>query len=166
MFNEEAIQQLADLLMKNRQTIAVAESVTAGLLQNALASAENASEFFEGGITAYNITQKYAHFHVNLEHAVSCNCVSEQVAAEMALGINKTFRSDWGIGITGYASPIPGHHMEELYACFAIANHNKVVFTKTIVCEIKEPLQVQLNYVAKVINEMITILSNEQRENK
>ena len=162
MFNKEDIQQLADLLTKNRQTIALAESVTAGLLQNAMASAEKASNFFEGGITAYNITQKYAHFKVSLEHAISCNCVSEQVAAEMAVGINKIFKSHWGIGITGYASPIPGHHMKELYACFAIANHNNVVLTKTITTTIKDPLKVQLTYVAGVIKEMIGIIAADK----
>ena len=158
MFYKKDIQQLADLLLKTHQTIAVAESVTAGLLQNAIASAERASEFFEGGITAYNITQKYVHFHVNLEHAISCNCVSEQVATEMALGVHKTFKSDWGIGITGYASPIPGHDMKELFACFAIANHENIVLAKTITCPVKEPLKVQQKYVNQVIKEMLGVL--------
>jgi PncC family amidohydrolase len=161
MFNKKDIQQLADQLLNARQTIAVAESVTAGLLQNAMAAAERASEFFEGGITAYNINQKYAHLHINLEHAIACNCVSEQVAAEMATGVAKTFKSDWGIGITGYASPIPGHDMKELFACFAIANHDNIILAKTITCPVKEPLKVQLEYVNQVINEMISVLKNQ-----
>jgi nicotinamide-nucleotide amidase len=58
MFNSKNIQQIADLLTSQGQSIAVAESVTAGLLQNAFSSAERASEFFEGGMTVYNIKSK------------------------------------------------------------------------------------------------------------
>lgn len=160
MFNKEAIQQLAMLLIKNRHSIAVAESVTAGLLQNALASAERATEFFEGGITAYNMSQKYTHLHVDPEHCISCNCVSEEVAGEMAVGITKSFHSDWGIGVTGYASPLPGHHMKELHACFAIAKYDTIVLTKTITCEIKEPIEVQLFYVDEIIKEIKNVAKN------
>ena len=80
MFDKQTLQAVADHLSRHHQTIAVAESVTAGFLQAALASAENASTFFQGGITAYNIHQKYAHLHVDLPHAIVCNCVSGQVA--------------------------------------------------------------------------------------
>ena len=49
MYDEQVIQSIMKILLQRRQTIAVAESVTAGHLQVALASAENASQFFQGG---------------------------------------------------------------------------------------------------------------------
>lgn len=53
-YDETVINVIRDLLISRRQTISVAESVTSGHLQAALSSADNAMEFYQGGITAYN----------------------------------------------------------------------------------------------------------------
>jgi PncC family amidohydrolase len=151
MFHKDFISQIAQAFVKHKQTIAVAESVTAGLLQFALSSADSASIFFQGGLTAYNIKQKYTQLHVNLQHAIACNCVSEQVAAEMALGVAKLFSTDWAIAVTGYASPIPQYDLEDMYACFAVVFKNEVVLKKTITTQKKETEEVQRFYV----NEML-----------
>ncbi len=159
MFNNETIQHIANLLIGRGHTIAVAESVTAGLFQNALSSAERASEFFEGGMTAYNITQKYTQLHIHPAHAVSCNCVSEQVAGEMALAIVKAFQSDWGIGVTGYASPLPGHDMK-VFACFAVVLHNKILLSETVTSSKATPLEVQVDYVDQVNRELLALIKS------
>jgi PncC family amidohydrolase len=143
----------------------VGESVTAGLLQTALASAENATAFFQGGITTYNAKQKYTHLHVNLQHAVSCNCVSEKVALEMALGVSRSFLSDWGIGITGYAAPLPGHDMDPLYAFYALCFRGEILKRGELTCSIKEPLQVQLAYMHDVMKELLQAIQQMQQRN-
>ena len=64
LYDEEVINQIKEWLTAHKQTIAVAESVTAGHLQAALSSAVEASKFFQGGITAYNPSSGYvAAFH-------------------------------------------------------------------------------------------------------
>ena len=151
MFNKTVLQEIADILFRKHDTVAVAESVTAGLLQSAFASANNATVFFQGGITAYNAKQKYTHLHVDVLHAVSCNCVSESIAAEMAMGASRSFLSDWGIGITGYASPLPGHDMDPLYAFYAINFKDEIVKVGEIMAEPAEPFQVQLKYVNSIL---------------
>ena len=155
MFNKENIQKVADLLIRHKHTIAVAESVTGGFLQAALSSAENASTFFQGGITAYNITQKYTHLHINLAHAIACNCVSEQTAREMAIGVGQSFSSNWGVSITGYASPVPGHHMEELYAWYAIVFDHECITSGYLTAEIKDPQNVQIEYTDAVVLKLL-----------
>jgi len=45
LFNSVIIQKIRDGLISGQETIAVAESVTSGLLQFALSQAENAAEF-------------------------------------------------------------------------------------------------------------------------
>lgn len=154
-FDKELIQKVADELRKKKHTIATAESVTAGLLQAALASAEYASEIFQGGITTYNINQKYRHLHIDLNHAIGCNCVSEQIAGEMALAVTKLFDCDWGIAITGYAAPIPEAKLEDLYACFAVAFRDKIVLTKTVRACKEKAEDVQIEYVNMVLREML-----------
>jgi nicotinamide-nucleotide amidase len=52
-FEQSQIERVRRSLLKRKETIAVAESVTSGLLQAALAQAECASELYQGGITAY-----------------------------------------------------------------------------------------------------------------
>ncbi|MEO5601480.1 MAG: nicotinamide-nucleotide amidohydrolase family protein [Cyclobacteriaceae bacterium] len=107
MYNIKALEILKNYLVTRNQTISVAESVTSGHLQAALSLANQATAFFHGGITAYNLGQKARHLSVNPIHALGCNCVSEKVAEEMAINVRRLFSSDWSIGITGYAAPVP-----------------------------------------------------------
>jgi len=158
MFNNALLKQLAAELVRRNETVAVAESVTAGLLQAALASAEDATAFFQGGMTVYNITQKLRHLHIDPTNAIRCNCVSEDIAAQMATGILHNFGSHWGIGITGYAVPIPGHDMHQLYACYAIAAKSGVVGQHTVYKEAAQPLDVQLFYVDNILQSFEKIL--------
>jgi nicotinamide-nucleotide amidase len=89
MFNLQNIDRIKDLLRQKQETIAVAESVTAGLLQAAMASTELAMEFFQGGITAYNLGQKSRHLGVDPIQAQRCNCVSDQMAGTMAISASR-----------------------------------------------------------------------------
>lgn len=162
MFNKTVLQEIAAILLRKQYTIAAAESVTAGLLQAALASAENATVFFQGGITAYNAKQKYRHLHVDVLHAVSCNGVSASIASEMALGISRAFSSDWGIGITGYASPLPEHDMDPLYAFYAISFKDEIVKAGEMMAESEEPFQVQLKYVHSILFNLLDTLKEKE----
>lgn len=131
MFDLLSINSIKDALKEKNETIAVAESVTAGLMQAALSSADEAMKIFQGGITAYNVGQKYRHLLVDPIHALSCNCVSERVAQEMALHVCDMFRSDWGIGVTGYASAVPESTFR-LYAYYAIGYRGDTVLSGKI----------------------------------
>ena len=127
MYNDQVISAIRDYMISNGQTVAVAESVTSGHLQAALSLASEASKFFHGGITAYNLGQKARHLHVNPIHATSCNSVSEAVADEMALNTLTLFSSDWSVGITGYASPMPDLGIHTLFAFYSIAFRREIV---------------------------------------
>jgi len=162
MFNKIILQEVADILYRKNYTVAIAESVTAGLLQVAFASANNATVFFQGGITAYNARQKYTHLHVDLANAISCNCVSETIAADMALGAGRSFSSDWGIAITGYASPLPGHDMDPLYAFYAFSFRDEIVKAGEIMAEPEDPLQVQLEYVNSLLLHFLEALKAQE----
>ena len=52
-YDNEFLKRIAQRFNENKENIAVAESVTAGLLQNAFSQMPDASTFFEGGMTAY-----------------------------------------------------------------------------------------------------------------
>src|SRR5688500_3768988 len=106
LFNRKILDRIGKRLLKKKETIAVAESVTAGLLQSSFSNIPDAANFFQGGLTAYNLGQKFRHLDVQPIHAKAVNCVSQKVATEMATHIIEKYASDWGIGITGYATPV------------------------------------------------------------
>jgi len=81
-------------MIENKQTLAVAESETAGCLQTAFSLSEGDTGNFQGGITAYNLGQKCRHLNIEPIHALSCNCVSEMVSQQMAINVSKLFVSD------------------------------------------------------------------------
>ena len=151
-FHKEALKVIGNTLLAQKETLAVAESVTAGLLQAAFSTIPDASLFFQGGITVYNLDQKTRHLHIDAEHAMACNCVSEKVACELAMNVCTLFSCNWGIGVTGYASPVP-ESGNRLFAYFSIMIGNRIVSSGRLVPEKKdEPFQVQQWYANRVLD--------------
>jgi nicotinamide-nucleotide amidase len=161
MYEKEIIEAIKEVLITRGQTIAVAESVTAGHLQVALASAENASKFFQGGLTAYNLGQKARHLRIEPIHAEQCMCVSEKIAAQMALEVTRLFTSDWGIAITGYAAPVPECSINNLFAFYAISFQGKIVESKVIEADTDDPMKVQVFYVNRILQSLLEIVKNQ-----
>jgi len=114
------------------QTLAVAESLTSGGLQARIGRISGASNFFRGGITAYDLNQKVKHLKVNRAAAKKVDCVSLAVAEQMARGVCQLFGSDWGISTTGYAEP--NATTATPYAYWAIARKKKIVASGRIDC--------------------------------
>lgn len=97
--------ELKHLCDQRKLTLAVAESASAGHMAATIASVKGASTFFEGGVVVYNHKQKVRLLGVDAKHASVVNCVSNQVAVEMASGVRGSFGTSIGIAITGYAEP-------------------------------------------------------------
>jgi nicotinamide-nucleotide amidase len=151
LYELQHINVIKDYLLMNHFTLAVAESVTSGHLQAAFSSAENAGLFFQGGITAYNCGQKVKHLNIEPIHAESRNCVSDRVAHEMAANVCDLFRSNIGIGITGYAAPVPELNVEGLFAYFTIIKNKDIIASEMITSMEKDPVKVQIDYANQVI---------------
>lgn len=160
MYNTQIINSIKDFMLAHGQTLAVAESVTSGHLQAAFSLANEASGFFHGGITAYNLGQKSRHLHVNPIHATSCNCVSERVADEMARHAVVMFSSDWSIAITGYASRLPEQNINELFAFYSICFREGIVQRGRIDSGDNAPLDVQVYFANEVLKIFLKSLPN------
>ena len=92
--------------LKNRgETVAVAESITAGGLGHALTYTPGASEVFLGGIIAYSNDVKINFLGVDSALIEEYSVVSEEVANAMADGAREKFGTTWGIATTGIAGP-------------------------------------------------------------
>jgi PncC family amidohydrolase len=154
----ELINRIGKILLTKQQTVAVAESVTSGFLQSAFSQAENARKFFEGGITTYTISQKTKHLNVDPVHALASNCVSEIVACEISMNVVKLFMTDWGIGIVGYAAPVPEKSIHELFAFYSIHHKDKEVGSGKIDVENNTPSEVQKIFTTRVLEEFYKII--------
>jgi nicotinamide-nucleotide amidase len=147
----DEINSIKKILTEKGQTLSLAESVTSGHLQAAFSLADKASEFFQGGITVYNLGQKCRHLSIEPIHAQDHNCVSDKVSVEMALNVNKKFLSDYGIAITGYAATVPEQGINELFAHCAIALRDRILFTERIVTQANQGYDAQVDFARQVI---------------
>lgn len=92
--------------------IAVAESLTGGLLADALVSVPGASRAFSGGIVSYDTALKQSLLGVDEELLASQGPVDGLVAQQMASGVRRACAVDGvpaaiGIATTGVAGPDP-----------------------------------------------------------
>lgn len=100
-------QQIADLLRKSKQTIAVAESLTGGLVASRLTNIGGSSDYFIGGIVSYSPRIKVTQVGVPAALISQYGVVSKEVAISLAEEIKKRFRTDIGLSATGVAGPAP-----------------------------------------------------------
>jgi len=150
-FNDKDLKTISKHMMQQCETVAVAESVTSGLIQSAFSLADNASNFFQGGITTYNLGQKSRHLGIEPIHAELCNCISSTVACEMAKGVTTMFSSHWGIAITGYAMPVPALKVRTCFAFYAFAHKGVIVHQDKIETKKHGAANVQRYYADTVL---------------
>ena len=116
-------------LAAKRYTIAVAESLTGGLLVAELIRTPGASAVVLGGVVAYNTELKHTLLGVDAEVLAAHGAVHPDVAAQMAAGVRETLAvagepAHIGISTTGVAGPDPqdGQPVGTVYLGFAIGS--------------------------------------------
>ncbi|MFF1683231.1 CinA family protein [Streptomyces sp. NPDC058256] len=95
------------LLTVRGETLAVAESLTGGLVATEITAVPGASKAFRGSVTAYATELKHELLGVDATLLAERGAVDPQVAAQMAAGVRKALGADWGIATTGVAGPEP-----------------------------------------------------------
>jgi nicotinamide-nucleotide amidase len=91
--------------MASGTTLAVAESLTAGMVCAALAEVPGVSAVLRGGVVAYATDVKTALLGVDADLLDVEGPVHEDVAAQMAEGARRTLGADLGLATTGVAGP-------------------------------------------------------------
>ncbi|MEU4008181.1 nicotinamide-nucleotide amidohydrolase family protein [Streptomyces pseudogriseolus] len=99
--------EVVRLLTVTDGTLAVAESLTGGLVAAEITSVPGASKVFKGSVTAYATELKHRLLGVDATLLVQRGAVDPQVAAQMAAGVRTMLGADWGIATTGVAGPDP-----------------------------------------------------------
>jgi nicotinamide-nucleotide amidase len=96
-----------ELLISAGQTVAVAESLTGGLVAAALTSVPGSSAAFRGGIVAYATELKATLLGVPAGLLSQHGPVHADVAAAMAAGVRQRLGASYGLATTGVAGPGP-----------------------------------------------------------
>jgi CDP-diacylglycerol--glycerol-3-phosphate 3-phosphatidyltransferase len=102
------LQRIAERLLSDKLTVAVAESCTGGLLAGALTDMPGSSAWFKGGIVAYSDEVKRQQLQVPEELLEQHGAVSAEVARSMAESVRRMLDTDLGVSITGLAGPDAG----------------------------------------------------------
>ena len=121
--------RIIGLLTARHHTIAVAESLTGGLLVAELIRTPGASAVVSGGVVAYNTELKHTVLGVNAEVLALHGAVHPDVAAQMAVGVREHLAvagqpAHIGLSTTGVAGPDPqdGRPVGTVYLGFAIGS--------------------------------------------
>ncbi len=92
--------RIAELLDSAGLQVAVAESLTGGMVTSALAQAPGSSRWFRGGVVAYASDVKH-----DLLNVPPGPVVSREAAAAMADGVRRLLGADVAVALTGAGGP-------------------------------------------------------------
>ncbi|MFB6256147.1 MAG: CinA family protein [Haloplanus sp.] len=103
---ESAVERrLGHRLHERDETIAVAESLTGGLVGSLLTDVPGSSDYFDRSVVAYSNDAKLDCLGVSRESLDAGGAVSAPVAREMARGVRDDAGTTWGVSTTGIAGP-------------------------------------------------------------
>ncbi|WP_406280065.1 CinA family protein [Nocardia sp. NBC_00881] len=123
---------LVRALVAARQTVATAESLTAGLLAATIAGVPGASAVLRGGLVVYATDLKQSLAGVGAEVLATEGPVAASTAEQLAVGARTRCVADWGVGLTGVAGPDSqdGRPVGTVFLGLAGPGHTEVVRLK------------------------------------
>jgi nicotinamide-nucleotide amidase len=123
-----AAQRVVDTLTAQGLTIAVAESLSGGLIAAAITDIPGASAVLRGAVVAYATDIKVSLLDVDAELVAEHGAVHPDVALQMAVGVARLLRSDIGVACTGVAGPDSqdGQPPGQVFIAVATANGTRV----------------------------------------
>jgi PncC family amidohydrolase len=99
--------RIVTALRAGGDTLAVAESLTGGLVTARVVDVPGASTVLRGGVVAYATDLKHALLGVDADLLAERGAVDPDVALAMARGVAGRLGSTWAVATTGVAGPDP-----------------------------------------------------------
>ena len=123
-------EKLAAFLKERRETIAVAESSTGGLIAAALLAVPGASAYFLGGAVVYTRQARQALLEIPDEALAGMRPATEPYARLLARTARRRFSATWAIAETGAAGPTGNRYGDSAgHSCLAVAGRGERAVT-------------------------------------
>jgi len=117
-----AQEKIAPLLIARRETIAVAESSTGGLVAASLLAVPGASAYFLGGAVVYTKASRAALLGIGDAEMAGLRPATEAYALLLARRMRDRHGASWGLGETGATGPTGNRYGDPAgHTCIAIA---------------------------------------------
>src|ERR1700737_635981 len=122
--------EIAARLIERRQTIAVAESSTGGLISAALLGVPGASAYFLGSAVVYTRDARRILMEIPDDAMRGIRSASEPYAKLLANQIRQRCSTDWGLSETGATGPTGNRYGDAAgHSCMAVAGPHEAVIT-------------------------------------
>ena len=120
--DDESMEEVVGRLLREAgMTLAIAESVTAGMVCARIANVPGSSDYLRGGVVAYTVDAKRDMLEVPAE-LMRDGAVSREVSEAMAASVRKMFSADLGVATSGVAGPGSGVEKKPVgTVCLALA---------------------------------------------
>ena len=161
-------QELGTALKVQGFVLALAESCTGGMVSQAVTSIAGSSDWFDRGFVTYSNAAKIDMLGVSVQTLEKFGAVSEQTAAEMALGCLKASALKYSQAhlagsITGIAGPDGGTADKPVgTVCFGIAQANQCITSTQHFTGNRQAIREQA--VAFLMQQLIQWLNNSSQE--
>jgi nicotinamide-nucleotide amidase len=126
----QAAQDVADILKARKQTLAVAESSSGGLISAALLAVPGASAYFLGGAVVYTGKARMSLMGLTREAVAGMRSSSEPYARLLARTARENLGATWGLSETGAAGPTGNPYGDAAgHTCLAVSGPVETAFT-------------------------------------
>jgi nicotinamide-nucleotide amidase len=123
-------EQIAARLIARKETIAVAESSTGGLISTALLAVPGASAYFLGSAVVYTRDARRILMDIPDDAMKGIRSASEPYAKLLANQVRTRFSSHWGLSETGATGPTGNRYGDAAgHSCMAVAGSAEAVIT-------------------------------------
>ena len=123
-------EQAAKLLKQRKETIAIAESSTGGLISAALLAVPGASAYFLGGAVVYTRKAREVLMAIPNEAVRGMRSASEPYAMLLARTVQQRYGASWGLSETGATGPTGNPYGDTAgHSCLAVAGVSEQVVT-------------------------------------
>lgn len=154
---EEVVGQL---LSAKKQTLALAESCTGGLISHRITRVAGSSDYFLGAAITYSNEEKIRSLGVNPETLANFGAVSRETALEMSAGIRQRTGATTALSVTGIAGPSGGSAEKPVgtvWVSLARASQHEAKLLKLIVLTDRERIiqgasQAALNWLRQSLS--------------
>jgi nicotinamide-nucleotide amidase len=123
-------ETVGSLLKERKETVAVAESSTGGLIAATLLAVPGASAYFLGGAVVYTRLARQLLMDMSNESMRGIRSASEPYALLLAQRSQQRFSASWGLSETGATGPTGNPYGDPAgHSCLAVAGTTERVIT-------------------------------------